>query len=335
MRKTRHITVLLALSLLFIVGCSSETDELARMRNNSVSVSFDLCEYATLFPRRSKVRNVTAGGIESTMVETAGDAGQPYMRVEFLPIANQADFAQTLASQAQLAGLVNPEIVIERGSTLGDIGTYSGVKEALGYRMRVFGKMFVGEYSTFGLLIVEEESAFPSSAATLLLGSVQRRTPQSVDRVGQSKIVGRWERTQTMDSEKAVGAATGLTNVPSKITLRWRYGFEENARGRYEFSYSEAYQWDDQPQICSREDSIDFTYDLLDGVTDQYTLVTRGRGRSRTRYAGSRKNKEETVEVAETNVLSVVIAGPQMKLTRVLGLPPRMRRTVDTYDRIR
>ena len=99
------------------------------------------------------------------------------MRAECLPLSNRNDtiavFRSILESQAQNAGVENPEITIEKDK-LGTIGTYAGVRKAGGFDIKFFGKIVIGKTSVLSLLISEEAAKFPSDKAVYFINTVER-----------------------------------------------------------------------------------------------------------------------------------------------------------------
>jgi hypothetical protein len=144
----------------------------------SEPTTFSCCEFRVFFPTKTKQISAFANGIESLIVQSVYDGKSPFMRAECLPLSNPnetiAAFRSILENQARNAGVQNPEITIEK-SKLGIIGTYTGVRKAGGFDIKIFGKLVIGNISILSLLISEEVTKFPSDKAVYFLNTVERK----------------------------------------------------------------------------------------------------------------------------------------------------------------
>lgn len=145
---------------------------------NPESMSFNDCEYIVFFPVKTKRKISHIGKFESLMAQSVYDGKSPFLRAECLPLTNRsetiASLKTILENQAKLSGIKLPEIIIEDGA-LGQIGTYSGVRKAGGFDIKIFGKLIIGNTSILSLLVSEELSKFPSDKVVFFLNTVKKK----------------------------------------------------------------------------------------------------------------------------------------------------------------
>ena len=142
----------------------------------SETITFPSCEFRVHFPAKTQRKMAYANDIESLMVQSIYDGESPFMRAECLPLADPsqtiAAFRTILENQARFSGIQNPEITIEKNK-LGMVGTYSGLKKAGGFDIKLFGKLVIGSKSLLSLLISEELVKFPSDQTIYFLNTVE------------------------------------------------------------------------------------------------------------------------------------------------------------------
>jgi len=144
----------------------------------SEPVTFPGCEFRVHFPTKTQRKTAYSNGIESLMVQSIYDGESPFMRAECLPLTDPsqtiAAFRTVLESQARMSGIQNPEITIEK-TKLGMVGTYSGIRKAGGFDIKLFGKLIIGSRSLLSLLTSEELMKFPSDKAVYFLNTVEKK----------------------------------------------------------------------------------------------------------------------------------------------------------------
>ena len=144
----------------------------------SEPTTFEACEFRVFFPTRTTRKRTFSNGTESVMIQSVYNGESPFMRAECLPLANpqetKAQFRNILENQARMAGILNPEITIQK-SKLGVVGTYGGVRKAGGFDIKLFGKLIIGNRSLLSLSVSEELEKFPSDKAVYFLNTVEAR----------------------------------------------------------------------------------------------------------------------------------------------------------------
>lgn len=167
--------------LMIIVGCWIAAFSQAAIGESTLTnpkaVTFPSCEFKVFFPVKTQEKTAFANGIESLIVQSVYDGESPFMRAECLPLADPsqttASFRGVLENQAKMAGVKTPEITIEK-SKLGLVGTYSGVRVAGGFDIKLFGKLIIGRRSLLSLLTSEELADFPSDMTVFFLNTVEK-----------------------------------------------------------------------------------------------------------------------------------------------------------------
>lgn len=140
------------------------------------SITFPNCEFKVSFPSKTISKKKYINGFEIIIIQSEYDRNTPFMRAECIPFDNKktiiSNFRSILENQARISGIQNPEITIEK-NRIGVIGTFSGIKKAGGYDIKIYSKNILGNNSIISLLTSDALEFFPSTKHIYFLNSVE------------------------------------------------------------------------------------------------------------------------------------------------------------------
>jgi hypothetical protein len=140
------------------------------------------CEFAFTFPHKCERTDVGQGPRKCISVQSADLLKSPFLRAESIPVSDRhkavAGFRSTVRKYAERNKLEDISISVS-DTDLGKEASFTGNTSISGTRVRVFGKVILGQTSILYLKAAEPAETAPSHQADIFLKSVKKRNNQS------------------------------------------------------------------------------------------------------------------------------------------------------------
>ena len=165
------------------VSASSPSQDLNPVHEETIAqLELPNSEFVFTFPHEFKRKDIGQGSRKCSRAQSADLLKSPYLRAESFPVLDRdkaiGDFPSTVREYAERNKLEDIKTSI-RDTDLGREASFAGYTRASGRKLRVSGRVILGQTSILYLKAAEPAETAPSHQASFFLESVKRRDSRS------------------------------------------------------------------------------------------------------------------------------------------------------------